>query len=112
MRRAPMNRGGKGRRMIIGRRSECYAAALSSAGGKLAIEGRMSSNHLLDREFVEHPLAAGLAYSLPQRFVVQQPVRAARELKTIAKRNEISGDAIHDKIAVAWNIGGDHRHAG
>ena len=70
----------------------------------------MPLDHLLDRELLNSALAAGLAQAPAQRFVVKQPMGAARELKPVADRNEIAGDAIDDQIAIAGDVRGDHGH--
>src|SRR5262245_48979943 len=107
-----MDKDRKTRRMIIGRRGECYASGLLLVHGQFVVESSVASDHCLDGEFREDPMAAGIAHLLSLRLVVEQPMCAAGELEAIAERNEISGDAIDHEVAIAGNIRGDHGYTG
>src|SRR5205085_4947378 len=99
MRRPSMDKSKKVRRMILGRDSECYARGLSTDCDEFAIERGVPCNHVLNGELGEDALAARFAHPPAERIVVQQPVRAARELEAIAERHEVSGSAIDHQIA-------------
>src|SRR5262245_2212198 len=107
-----MDKDRKTRRMIIGRRGECYASGLLLVHGQFVVESGVASDHFLDGEFREDALAAGIAHLLSLRLVVEQPMCAAGELEAIAERNEISGDAIHHQIAITGNIRADDGYNG